>query len=163
MSAQNARTFAFLDGIPQRPEIRRRVTELWNYPRCSVPFKEGHRYFDLRNDGLQNQWVLYVRDAPDSPPRVLLDPNSLSTDGTVALTVTVVSRDGRLLAYGLSHAGSDWEEIRVRDVETALDLPDRIEWVKFSAISWTKDGKGFSIAAMIPQRPVMNLRPKLFS
>jgi prolyl oligopeptidase len=143
VSAQNERTLAFLDGIPQRAEIRRRVTELWNYPRCGVPFKEGHRYFDLRNDGLQNQWVLYVRDAPDAPPRVLLDPNSLSTDGTVALTGTEVSRDGRLLAYGLSHAGSDWEEVRVRDVETGLDLPDRIEWVKFSAISWTTDGEGF--------------------
>ena len=116
VTAQNERTSAFLERIPQRAEIHRRITELWNYPRCSVPFKEGHRYFELRNDGLQNQWVLYVRESLDQPPRILLDPNLLSSDGTVALTETVASRDGRLLVYGLSHAGSDWEELRVRDV-----------------------------------------------
>jgi prolyl oligopeptidase len=143
VTAQNERTFAFLERIPQRAEIHRRITELWNYPRCSVPFKEGHRYFELRNDGLQNQWVLYVRESLSEPPRILLDPNSLSSDGTVALTETVASRDGRLLVYGLSHAGSDWEELRVRDVKSGTDLADRIEWVKFSAISWTPDGKGF--------------------
>jgi len=143
VEAQNARTFAFLETIPQREEIRSRITELWNYPRCGIPFKEGHRYFDLRNDGLQNQWVLHVREALDGASRILFDPNALSTDGTVSLAGTEVSRDGRLLAYGLSRAGSDWEEWHVRDVETGQDLADCIEWVKFSTISWTSDGKGF--------------------
>src|SRR6185369_12457277 len=101
------------------------------------PFKEGGRYFFLKNDGLQNQAVLYVMDRLDSPRRMLLDPNTLSNEGTVALTGAQVSRDGRLLAYGLSRAGSDWEEWRVRDVESGADLPDRLDWVKFSATAWT--------------------------
>jgi prolyl oligopeptidase len=140
---QNSRTSTFLESIPQREEIRSRVTELWNYPRNSIPFKEGDRYFDLRNDGLQNQWVLYVSDGLDAPSRVLLDPNTLSPDGTTALAGTEVSRDGCLLAYGLSRSGSDWEEWHIRDVESGKDLDDLLEWVKFSAISWTPDGKGF--------------------
>jgi len=140
---QNRRTFGFLETIPQRDEIRTRITELWNYPRCGLPFKEGHCYFDLRNDGLQNQWVLFVRNGLDGTSRVLLDPNTLSSDGTVALAGTEASRDGRLLAYGLSRSGSDWTEWRVRDVESGNDLADSIEWVKFSTISWTPDGNGF--------------------
>src|SRR5438093_313605 len=143
IDSQNERTFKFLAEIPERDGIRRRVTELWNYQRCGVPFKEGHRYFFLKNDGLQNQSVLYVRDERDAESRVLLDPNLLSPDGTVALTGAQVSRDGRLLAYGLSRAGSDWEEWHVRDVDTAVDLPDRLNWVKFSTASWTPDSKGF--------------------
>ena len=140
---QNQRTAAFLESIPQREEIRARITELWNYSRRSVPFREGARYFDLRNDGLQNQWVLFVRESLDGTARVLLDPNTLSSDGTVALAGTEVSRDGRLLAYGLSRSGSDWTEWRVRDVESGNDLDDQIEWVKFSTVSWTPEGKGF--------------------
>jgi prolyl oligopeptidase len=140
---QNQLTFAFLESVPQREEIRKRITELWNYPRRSVPFKEGRRYFDLRNDGLQNQWVLFVQDSLESTARVLLDPNTLSSDGTVALVGTEVCLDGSLLAYGLSRAGSDWTEWRVRDVESGIDLADHIEWVKFSTVSWTPDGKGF--------------------
>jgi prolyl oligopeptidase len=143
VETQNLRAFAFLEAIPQREEIRQRITELWNYPRRSVPFKEGRRYFDLRNDGLQNQWVLFVREALEGTSRVLLDPNTLSSDGTVALTGTEACRDGSLLAYGLSRSGSDWTEWRVRDVESGNDLDDCIEWVKFSTISWTPDGKGF--------------------
>jgi len=143
IEAQNRRTFAFLETIPQREQIRSRITELWNYSRRSLPFKEGGRYFDLRNDGLQNQWVLFVRDGIDGDARVLLDPNSLSPDGTVALAGNEASRDGRFLAYGLSRSGSDWTEWRVRDVATGSDLADRIEWVKFSTISWTHDGGGF--------------------
>ena len=143
VDAQNARTFGFLGTIPQREEIRRRVTELWDFPRCSMPYREGRRYFYLRNDGLQNQAVLQVREGIDGEPRILLDPNTLSSDGTVALAGTEASRDGKLLAYGLSRAGSDWEEWHVRNVETGEDLPDRVEWVKFSNISWSSDGKGF--------------------
>jgi len=143
VETQNQRTFAFLEAIPHREEIRQRITELWNYARRSVPFKEGHRYFDLRNDGLQNQWVLFVRESLEGTSRVLLDPNSLSSDGTVALVGTEATRDGSLLAYGLSHAGSDWTQWRVREVDSGNDLADHIEWVKFSTISWTPDGKGF--------------------
>jgi prolyl oligopeptidase len=143
VETQNQRTFGFLEEIPQREEIRRRITELWNYSRRSVPFKEGRRYFDLRNDGLQNQWVLFVHEGLEGVPRVLLDPNTISSDGTVALVGTEACRDGSLLAYGLSRSGSDWTEWRVRDVDSGNDLPDHIEWVKFSTISWTPDSKGF--------------------
>ncbi|HXG46101.1 MAG TPA: prolyl oligopeptidase family serine peptidase [Methylomirabilota bacterium] len=143
VEAQNAVTFAWLEQIPERAAIKQRLTKLWDFERYSVPFKEGGRYFFSKNDGLQNQSVLYTLKSLDETPRVLLDPNKLSADGTVALTGLAVSDDGRLLAYGTSTGGSDWQEWRVRDVETALDLPDRVQWVKFSGASWTPDGKGF--------------------
>ena len=136
-------TFGFLEGIPEREKIRARLTELWNYERFSVPHREGARYFFRRNSGLQNQSVLYVADALDAEPRVLLDPNSLSTDGTVALAGYRVSDDGALMAYGIAKAGSDWEEWHVRDVATGTDREDRVEWVKFSGASWAEDGSGF--------------------
>ncbi len=144
VEAQNKVTFGFLESIPERARLRERLTRLWNYEKFGVPFREGDRYFFTRNDGLQNQSVLYVGTTPDDPQaRVLLDPNTLSADGTVALTGYAVSDDGKLLAYGLATAGSDWNEWRVRNVETGEDLPDRLQWVKFSGASWTKDGKGF--------------------
>jgi prolyl oligopeptidase len=111
-----------------------------------VPFKEGGRYFLTKNDGLQNQGVLYTMTALEAEPRVLLDPNKLSADGTVALSGIRVSEDGNLLAYGISSGGSDWQEWHVRDVRTGEDLADRVQWVKFSAAEWTKDGKGFFYA-----------------
>ncbi len=144
VGAQNRVTFGFLESIPERARLRERLTQLWNYEKFGVPFREGDRYFFTRNDGLQNQSVLYVGKTPDDPQaRVLLDPNTLSADGTVALTGYAVSDDGKLLAYGLATAGSDWNEWRVRNVETGEDLPDRLQWVKFSGASWTKDGRGF--------------------
>ncbi len=143
VQAQNKVTFDFLDRIPQRDAIRNTLTHLWNYERYGVPFKRGGRYFLAKNDGLQNQSVLYTMPALDAPPVVLLDPNKLSTDGTVALSGMAVSHDGNLLAYGLSTSGSDWEEWHVRDVGTGQDLSDVVKWVKFSAASWTRDGKGF--------------------
>ncbi|HEY8377475.1 MAG TPA: prolyl oligopeptidase family serine peptidase, partial [Nannocystis sp.] len=105
--------------------------------------KEGGKYFFSRNDGLQNQSVLYVADKLDAEPRVLLDPNTLSADGTVALSGIAVSRDGKYLAYGLAAAGSDWQEYRVREIATGKDLPDHLKWIKFSGAAWTKDSKGF--------------------
>ena len=108
-----------------------------------MPFKRGGRYFFTKNDGLQNQAVLYTMPSLTAEPTLLLDPNKLSADGTVALTDMVVSDDGNLLAYGLSTAGSDWAEWRVRDVRTGQDLDDRVQWIKDSAVSWTKDGAGF--------------------
>ena len=108
-----------------------------------VPFKEGGRYFFSHNDGLQNQSVLYTQSALDARPRVLLDPNKLSRDGTVALAGMAVSHDGNFLAYGISDAGSDWEEWKVRDVRTGRDTGDDLKWVKSSGASWLKDGSGF--------------------
>jgi prolyl oligopeptidase len=143
VEAQNKLTFSVLGQIPQRDAIRARLTELWNYERYGVPTREGGKYFYTRNDGLQNQSVLYVADSLSAEPRVLLDPNTLSSDGTVALSGTAISRDGKYIAYGLAAAGSDWQEYRVRDIATGKDLPDHIQWIKFSGAAWTKDSKGF--------------------
>jgi prolyl oligopeptidase len=143
VAAQNRLTSAYLAAIPEREPIRKRLTELWNYERYSVPAQRGGRYFFTRNDGLQNQNVLYRVDTPGGEPRVVLDPNTLSQDGTIAMTGWSVSEDGKLLAYGLSSGGSDWQEWRVRDIETGRDLPDVLRWVKFSLAAWTHDNKGF--------------------
>ncbi|HPD31085.1 MAG TPA: prolyl oligopeptidase family serine peptidase [Phycisphaerae bacterium] len=143
VEAQNRVTFAYLESIPARTAIRERLTQLQDYERFDVPTVTAGRYFFLRNSGLQNQSVLYVADGLDGQPRVLLDPNTLSPDGTVALAGTDVTADGKLLAYAIARAGSDWNELYVRDVQTGQDLPDHINWVKFSAISWTHDGSGF--------------------
>jgi prolyl oligopeptidase len=143
VEAENKVTQAYLAQIPQREAIRKRLTELWNYERYSVPYKEGGRYFLSRNDGLQNQSVLYTMKTLRDTPRLLLDPNTLAADGTVALAGMAVSPDGKLLAYSTAASGSDWNEIRVRDVDTGKDLEDHIQWVKFSSTAWTRDGKGF--------------------
>ena len=143
IEAQNVVTSNYLAKIPSRAALKERLTKLWNYERFGLPYKEGQRYFYSRNDGLQNQAVLYSLPDLDAPPQVLLDPNTLSKDGTVALKSYVISHDGTLMAYGLSAAGSDWEEWRLRDVATAKDRPDVLKWVKFSSASWSRDGKGF--------------------
>jgi prolyl oligopeptidase len=143
IEAQNAVTSAFLDGIDQRDAIRQRLTELWNFERYSEPVQRGGRYFFTRNDGLQNQSVLYVAESLDGTPRELLDPNRLSEDGTVALAAWEPSDDGRLLAYGLAASGSDWREWHIRDVTTGEDLTDHLKWVKFSGVAWTPDHQGF--------------------
>jgi prolyl oligopeptidase len=130
----------FVDG-PTRDALRRRLAELYDYPRISVPELRGGSCFYFRNTGLQDQSVLYVRR--DGAERVLLDPNALSSDGTVALTLAVPTRDGRLLAYAISRSGSDRQEILVRDVATTRDLPDRVLWAKFTGISWTPGNEGF--------------------
>ena len=143
VEAENKVTFAWLNSIAERAAIKARLTKLWNYERYGVPHKRGDRYFFSRNDGLQNQSVLYWQPSLDAEPTALLDPNSLSADGTVALAGYAISDDGDLMAYGLSASGSDWQEWRVRDVRTGQDLPDLVKWVKFSSASWAKDGKGF--------------------
>ena len=143
VKAQNQLSLGYLAALPARAPIKERLTRLWNYERYGVPFKQGGRYFIARNNGLQNQSVLYTMTTLTAEPVPLLDPNLLSTDGTVALAGYEVSDDGTLLAYGLSTAGSDWQDWKVRDVRTGLDLPDVIKWVKFSSASWTKDGRGF--------------------
>ena len=141
--AENKVTAAFLDAVPERARIRERLTKLWNYERFSTPFQQGGRYFFTRNSGLQNQRVLYTSDRHEAPPRVLFDPNTLSADGTISLAGYAVSDDGELLAYGLSRAGSDWEDWHVREVATGIERDDLVEWVKFSGASWMKDGSGF--------------------
>ncbi|MGL5003562.1 MAG: prolyl oligopeptidase family serine peptidase, partial [Casimicrobium sp.] len=147
VKAQNEVTRKFLDAIPERAEIQKRYTALYNFEKYSTPWKEGGRYFWSRNDGLQQQSVYYVADSLSSTPRVLLDPNTLSKDGTVSIAFMSVSRDGKRLAYGVSSAGSDWTEIRVRDIDSGKDLPDRIQWVKFSSAEWSADSKGFFYGA----------------
>ena len=143
IEAENRLTFAYLEQIPAREKIRARLKELLNYERFSVPEKKGARYFYSRNSGLQNQSVLYWLAALDAEPRVLLDPNALSADGTVSVSATALSDDGALLAYSLSSSGSDWQEWHVREVETGNDLPDLVRWSKFSGASFSKDGRGF--------------------
>ena len=142
VQAENKVTFDYLNQIPERAKIKARLTELWNYEKYTAPSKEGKRYFYSKNDGLQNQSVLYVADSISDKGRVLLDPNKLSTDGTVALSGLAISDDGNSMAYGLSSAGSDWQTWHFRDVETGNDMPDVLENIKFSGASWTNDGKG---------------------
>jgi prolyl oligopeptidase len=142
VEAENAVTFAYLGAIPEQVAIRNRLTHLWNVQRFDAPAKSGGRYFQLQNTGLQNQAVLFFRNG-NGPWRVLLDPNTLSADGTVALRVHEPSPDGRYLAYATSASGSDWQEIHVRNIDTGRDLADHLKWVKFSGISWTRDNKGF--------------------
>ena len=143
VDAQNQVTQSFLAQIPERETIKQRLTKLWNYERYGVPYKESGRYFYSRNDGLQNQAVLYTMKSLADAPRLLLDPNTLAADGTVALAGSAVSPDGKYLAYGTAASGSDWNEWKVRDIDTGKDLDDHLKWVKFSGASWTPDGKGF--------------------
>ncbi|MBN3944166.1 prolyl oligopeptidase family serine peptidase [Nostoc sp. NMS9] len=143
IEAQNQITFGYLSEIPAREKIKQRLTKLWDYEKYGIPFKEGDRYFYFKNDGLQNQSVFYTLKTLDDQPQVLLDPNKLSEDGTVALSGLSISEDGKLLAYGLSSSGSDWQEWKVRDVETGEDLQDHLKWIKFSGASWTHDHQGF--------------------
>jgi prolyl oligopeptidase len=143
VEAENKVTFGYLNEIPAREKIKQRLTKLWDYEKYSIPFQEGENYFYFKNDGLQNQSVLYTLKSLDGEPKVLLDPNKLSADGTVALSGLSISENGKLLAYGLSSSGSDWQEWKVRDVETTEDLPDHLKWIKFSGASWTNDNQGF--------------------
>jgi prolyl oligopeptidase len=144
--AQNQVTDKFLEAMPQRLPARRIYTELYNFERFGIPFQEGGRYFWSRNDGLQQQNVIYTAKSLKDTPVVALDPNTMSKDGTVALSGIVPSRDGKLLAYGVAGAGSDWQTWKVRDLATGQDLADKIDWVKFSSAAWTADGKGFFYA-----------------
>ena len=143
VKSQNEVTFGYLKAIPQRAKIRERLEKAWNYERTGVPFEHGGKWFFNRNSGLQNQSVLHVTESLAAEARVLLDPNTLSKDGTTSLTEAAPSEDGKWLVYGVSKAGSDWQEFRVRDIATGKDTGDLIEWVKFSGASWAKDSSGF--------------------
>lgn len=143
VTAQNEVTDAYLDALPGRGAIAERLRELWDYERYGAPEKKGERYFYSKNDGLQDQSVYMVQDGQGEDARVLLDPNEWSEDGTVALSGTEPSPDGSLVAYLVADGGSDWRIIRVVDSATGETLDDEIEWVKFSGLSWAKDGSGF--------------------
>ncbi len=142
VDAENQLTRSVLNG-PRRDALITRLTRLYDFPRTSVPTRRGHRYFFTHNTGLQDQPVLYVQDGPDLPQRVLIDPNTMSSAGPVALTALAIDDTGTQAAYGLSTSGSDRQEIYVRDVDTGADLSDRLLWVKFASLAWVKDGSGF--------------------
>ena len=142
IKAQNDLTFNFLEEIPLREGIKQRLTELWNFERFGRPRQYGDRYFYTRNDGLQNQSVLYVADSLDAEPRILLEPNEWSQDGTVSLAGWRVSEDGKYVAYGISNSGSDWREWKVLDVDGGHDLSDHLKWIRNSGVSWAPDGQG---------------------
>lgn len=141
VDAQNDITFDYLSHIPYREQIRKRLTEIWNYPKYSSPFKEGEWYYFFKNDGLQNQSVLYRQKGLDATPEIFLDPNTLTSDGTASLASITFSKDHKLCAIGIAQSGSDWNEIVVMDVTTKQYLKDKIEWVKFSGATW--QGNGF--------------------
>lgn len=143
IKAQNKISESYLETAPGRDHLVEHLTKLWNVERFGIPFREGDRYFFTKNDGLQNQSVLHTADSLDAKPTVLLDPNTLSDDGTVALGSYEVSPDGRYLAYSTSASGSDWIKWHVRDIASRKDLPDQLLWSKFSGASWSKDSKGF--------------------
>ncbi len=142
VEAQNKITFDYLRALPHREKIKARLTKLWNYEKYSAPFKRGGKYFYYKNDGLQNQSVLYVSKSPTDPGRVLLDPNKFSKDGTTSLAGTSISEDGKIMAYGISVGGSDWREWRFLNIETGKHLNDVLKNIKFSGVSWKKDGSG---------------------
>lgn len=153
IEAENELTEEWLSQVKAREEIRRRLSELWDYPRFKAPLERGGRWFQLRNSGLQNQDVLYVMESAEDEGRVLLDPNELSPDGTVAVPSFDVTDDGALLVYATSGAGSDWMTWQVREVATGRDRPDVVEWSKYSRASWLKDGSGFYYGAVDPPTP----------
>ena len=144
VEAENRVTDEYLSQIPFRSALLKRLTDVSNYEKIGMPSKKHGKYYFFKNDGLQNQSVLYVQDSLDSEPRVFLDPNKLSEDGTVALTGTSFSRDGKYMAYTISRSGSDWTEVYVMDVETGRTLDDHIEWAKFTGATWLKDGFFYS-------------------
>lgn len=156
IEAQNCLTFDYLSEISSREQLKQRLSKLWDYEKYGAPFKQGHRYFYFKNDGLQNQSVLYTLTSLEDQPQVLLDPNLISLDGTVALSGLAISEDGNLMAYGLSTAGSDWQEWKVRDVETGQDR-DHLQWIKFSGAAWTHDGKGFFYSRYNEPNPATQL------
>ncbi|HEY5339600.1 MAG TPA: prolyl oligopeptidase family serine peptidase [Candidatus Aquilonibacter sp.] len=143
IEAEAELTKRFLDAIPARAAIRKRLTAVWDYERFGLPRRAGENYVYTKNSGLQNQAVVYVASALEGPARVLIDPNGFSADGTIALAGTSFSDDGRYLAYAMSASGSDWMTWRIRDIASGLDLDDEIHWSKFSSASWRLDGSGF--------------------
>lgn len=143
VEAQNKVTFGYLEKLPHRSEIEQRLTKLWDYEKFGTPFKAGGRYYFSKNDGLQNQSVVYQMDKLGDEPTVLIDPNKWADDGTVALSGLEISTDGRYAAYGVQDSGSDWNTWHVMEIATQKKLDDKLEWIKFGGIDWSPDNKGF--------------------
>lgn len=143
VESQNTVTVKYLESLPMREFFRKRITELWDYPKVSVPWREGGRIWYRRNSGLQRQSVVYSRRNINAAPMTVVDPNAFSPDGSISLAQIAPSPDGKLLAYTLSEGGADWQTIRVRDLTTGRDIADTVHWVRFSRVAWTHDGKGF--------------------
>jgi prolyl oligopeptidase len=150
---QNALTFGYLYALPERDALQARITELWNYPKVTSPRYEGGRWFYRRNSGLQRQPVVVMREALDGPDTVVLDPNRLSPDGSIALSGFAPSPDGRHVAYGQSEGGSDWSTFYVRQLDTSMELPDAIRWVRSLSVAWSSDGRGFFYGRYPEPRP----------
>src|ERR1044071_3812943 len=144
VAAQNKITFAYLVKIPYREKLKARLTELFNYPRISAPFRRGETYFFTKNDGLQNQSVYYIQKGVNGTPEVFLDPNKFSEDGTSVLSAFSLSKDGKYLAYGISTGGSDWITMNVMEVATKRKLSEELTWLKVSGVSWQGDGFYYS-------------------
>lgn len=144
VKAQNKLTFAYLENIPQRNAIKERLTEIWDYEKVSAPFKRGEKYYFYKNEGLQNQAVLYSSDELRGEEKVILDPNTFSEDGTVALSGIYFNKDGNLLGYAKSIGGSDWKEFYIKDLTTGNDREDHLQWIKFSGMAWAGDGFYYS-------------------
>ncbi|MEC9094493.1 MAG: prolyl oligopeptidase family serine peptidase [Planctomycetota bacterium] len=143
VASQNELTFGYLKGLPYREQIEKRITKLWNYEKYGLPRKSGNYYYYSKNDGLQNQSVVYQMTSLDGKATVLIDPNQWSKDGTVALAGMVFSDDGKYMAYAIQDGGSDWRTWKIMNVETREILEDELNWVKFSGVSWGADSKGF--------------------
>jgi prolyl oligopeptidase len=158
VQAENAVTFGYLGQILFREKIKQRLTEIYNYPRYSSPFRAGECYFFYKNDGLQNQSVCYIQKGLDGAPEVFFDPNALSPDGTVRLGIVSLSRDDRYVALSRGEAGSDWSEIRIMEIATRKELPDRVQWVKFSGAAW--QGNGFYYSRYDKPAPGQELKAK---
>lgn len=140
---QDAVTRRYLNSLPMRESLRKRITELWDFPKVSVPSREGGRFWYRKNSGLQRQAAVYSRESLEAPPVLVIDPNEFSPDGSIALAQFAPSPDGRYLAYAISEGGIDWQKIYVRDLQSQRVLDDAVAWVRFSRIAWTHDGKGF--------------------
>ena len=143
VTASNAVTEPYLNSLPLREHFKKRLTELWDYPRTGVPIVEGGHIFYARNTGLQKQAPVFMRAAADAPPAMIIDPNVISSDGSLSLSEWQPSPDAKLFAYGLSEGGADWNTVHVRDIASGKDLADEVHWMRFSNISWTKDSRGF--------------------
>ena len=143
VNAQNEVTFAYLESIPERSVIEERLTELWDYERYGIPVKEGGLYYYSYNNGLQNQNVIYVQASLDAEAELLVDPNSWSDDGTVALASYYPSPDGRHMAYLIQDGGSDWRKARIIEIDGGTVLEDELDWLKFTGLTWARDGSGF--------------------
>ena len=158
VEAENKVTFAYLDKIPYRAQVKARIEQLFNYPKYTAPARKGDYLFFTKNDGLQNQNVVYVQKGLDGTPEVLLDPNNFSADGTSRLVNFDPSNDGRYAAYGISVGGSDWQEVHVIDVTTKKVLSDDLKWIKFVGVGWA--GKGFFYSRYDAPQPGHELSSK---